>query len=255
LVEGLGKEPDSPYYFWSMTIETQRASRMSVDEQLSQPRIRLVLLDDNVLFRESLARLLVAERDFELVAQCTMPPESLKVLSVDAVDVLLVRFAVAKEFISSARQDGYEGKFLVIARNIDVKDTAAVLSRGASGVFLESEGPARLVQAIRLIATGEVWVGQQVIEVLAARYPHYDDRRWGTLTEREEAVLNGVVDGLSNRKIGAWLGLSESTVKTTLQQLFGKAGVRTRSQLVRIVLEDPPASASRAGRQIRAGNG
>jgi DNA-binding NarL/FixJ family response regulator len=217
-----------------------------MDEQLSQQRIRLVLLDDNILFRESLARLLASECDFELDAQCTLPPENLKILSSDAVDVLLVSFAVAKEFISCARRDGYDGKFLVIARNIDVKDTAAVLSRGASGVFLESEGPARLIQAIRLIASGEVWVGQQVIEVLAAHYPHYDDRRWGTLTEREEAVLSGVVDGLSNRKIGARLELSESTVKTTLQQLFSKAGVRTRSQLVRIVLEDPPA-ASLAG--------
>ena len=74
------------------------------------------------------------------------------------------------------------------------------------------------------------------------------------MTEREEAVLNGVVDGLSNRVIGVRLGLSESTVKTTLQQLFGKAGVRTRSQLVRIVLEDSSASVSRAGGQIRPGN-
>jgi DNA-binding NarL/FixJ family response regulator len=126
-----------------------------MDEVHSHPRIRLVLLDDNILFRESLARLLVVERDLEVVAQCTIPAESLKVLSPDAVDVLLVRFAVAKDFISCARRDGYGGKFLVIARDIDVKDTAAVLSRGASGVFLESEGPTRLIQAIRLIASGE----------------------------------------------------------------------------------------------------
>jgi DNA-binding NarL/FixJ family response regulator len=126
-----------------------------MDEVHSHPRIRLVLLDDNILFRESLARLLVVERDLEVVAQCTIPAESLKVPSPDAVDVLLVRFAVAKDFISCARRDGYGGKFLVIARDIDVKDTAAVLSRGASGVFLESEGPTRLIQAIRLIASGE----------------------------------------------------------------------------------------------------
>ena len=140
-----------------------------MDEVHSHPRIRLVLLDDNILFRESLARLLVVERDLEVVAQCTIPAESLKVLNPDAVDVLLVRFAVAKDFISCARRDGYDGKFLVIARDIDVKDTAAVLSRGASGVFLESEGPTRLIQAIRLTASGEVWVGRQVIESFSAR--------------------------------------------------------------------------------------
>ena len=59
-------------------------------------------------------------------------------------------------------------------------------------------------------------------------------------TEREQTVLQGIVDGLSNRKIGNQIGVSESTIKATLQSLFSKAGVRTRSQLVRIALEGPP---------------
>jgi two-component system nitrate/nitrite response regulator NarL len=224
-----------------------------MDEYPNEQPIRLVLLDDNVLFRESLARLLAAERDLELVAQCAMPPEALSVIATIAADVLLVRFAVAKEFIPCARKDGYQGKFLVIARHIDVRDTAAVLSRGASGIFLESDCPSRLIQAIRLIANGEVWVDQKVIALLAARFPLYEYRTWGALNEREQAVLNGVIEGLSNRKIGAQLGVSESTVKTTLQQLFGKAGVRTRSQLVRIVLEDPRTSPAHADWQIDTG--
>ena len=221
-----------------------------MDEYSNEQPIRLVLLDDNVLFRESLARLLAAERDLEVVAQCTMPPEALNVIAATAADVLLVRFAVAKEFIRCARKDGYQGKFLVIARHIDVRDTAAVLSRGASGIFLESDYPSRLIQAVRLIANGEAWVDQKVIALLAARFPDYEYRKWGYLKEREQAVLNGVIEGLSNRKIGAQLGVSESTVKTTLQQLFGKAGVRTRSQLVRIVLENPRTSPSHADCQI-----
>jgi two-component system nitrate/nitrite response regulator NarL len=211
-------------------------------ENTGVQRIRLALLDDNVLFRESLARLLAAELDLELVAQCTLPADALNLAVEFGADVLLVRFAVAKEFISSARTRGYAGKFLVIASNLDVRETAAVLSRGASGIFLESDCPSRLIQAIRLIADGEVWVGQKVVELLAARYPDYEDHDWGPLTGREQAVLDGVVEGLSNRRIGVQLGVSESTVKTTLQKLFGKAGVRSRSQLVRIALDDRQSS-------------
>jgi DNA-binding NarL/FixJ family response regulator len=57
------------------------------------------------------------------------------------------------------------------------------------------------------------------------------------LTEREQRVLQGVFEGLGNKEIGAGLGVSVSAVKATLQQLFHKTGVRTRSQLVRIALE------------------
>jgi DNA-binding NarL/FixJ family response regulator len=57
-------------------------------------------------------------------------------------------------------------------------------------------------------------------------------------TERENEVLQGVFEGLSNKEIGARLDISESSVKAALQQLFQKTGVRTRSQLVRIALEE-----------------
>jgi DNA-binding NarL/FixJ family response regulator len=57
------------------------------------------------------------------------------------------------------------------------------------------------------------------------------------LTERERQVLNGVLEGLANKQIADRLLVSESSIKATLQQLFQKTGVRTRSQLVRIALE------------------
>ena len=59
----------------------------------------------------------------------------------------------------------------------------------------------------------------------------------GTLTEREQKVLLGILGGLTNKKIGCKLGISEGRVKASVQQLFGKAGVRTRSRLVREALE------------------
>jgi two-component system nitrate/nitrite response regulator NarL len=57
------------------------------------------------------------------------------------------------------------------------------------------------------------------------------------LTSRETEVLRSLVQGLANKEIAARLEISESTVKNTIQQLFAKAGVRTRSQLVRVALE------------------
>jgi DNA-binding NarL/FixJ family response regulator len=207
-------------------------------------RIRLILLDDHLLFRESLARLLAAEEDFELVAECSTPADALKTLKHSGVDVILVDIGIAKEFIPWAQKVSYPGRSLVIARQLDATGSAIVLKYGASGIFLASDSSTRLRQAIRLVASGEAWVDQKVLQLLVDRFPHFEAKWRGDLTEREQTVLHGVVDGLSNRKIGNQIGVSESTIKATLQHLFKKTGVRTRSQLVRIALEGAPVATS-----------
>jgi DNA-binding NarL/FixJ family response regulator len=217
-------------------MKSSKPANVASGSEEDRERIRLVLLDDHVLFRESLARLLASERDFELVAECSNFPQALKILKGSTVDVVLMHLSLAKEFIHRARNARYGGKFLVVAREVDTIGSATALKYGASGIFLESDSSSRLMQAIRLVANGEAWVDQKVIQLLADRYPNYETRLSLHLTEREQAVLNGVVDGLSNRRIGDQIGVSESSIKATVQQLFTKTGVRTRSQLVRIAL-------------------
>lgn len=189
-----------------------KENRAFQSEVPNEQRIGLVLLHDHVLFRESLARLLASERDFELLAECSTPSEALKSLKASKVDVLLVDLGLAREFIPCARKARYRGKSLVVAREIDVTASALVLKCGASGIFVDSDSSSRLIQAIRRVANGEAWVDRKVIQVLAERYPQYEDRWWGALTERERTVLDGVVDGFSNRKIGTQIGVSESTI-------------------------------------------
>jgi two-component system, NarL family, nitrate/nitrite response regulator NarL len=221
-------------------------------EPLTQPvaletsgeRIRLILLNDHVLLRESLARLLASETEFELVAQCSTTAEALKFLSEVPVDVVIVDLSLAKEFMDSARKADYRAKALVVAREMDTPSSAVILKQGASGIFRESDSSSRLLQAIRFVASGEAWVDQKVVQLLADLYPHYENRWLGKLSEKEQTVLNGVVAGLSNRSIAVQINASESSVKATLQLLFNKAGVRKRSQLVRIALEGLPVDSA-----------
>jgi len=104
------------------------------------------------------------------------------------------------------------------------------------------------VQAIRLVASGEVWLDQKIVRMLADqlvdRYSPFEGREPDhLLDDRERNVLLGILAGLTNKKIGLNLGLSESSVKNVVQRLFGKAGVKTRSQLVRVALEGSLGSA------------
>jgi DNA-binding NarL/FixJ family response regulator len=197
-----------------------------------------MLLHPQTLFRTSLARLLATERDFELVAECADAAEALENLAGTKPDVVLFAFGIWQDLVSAARGAGYQGKFLAIAEEIDVPQCARALSRGVSGMVLGGDSPARLVQAIHVVASGAAWVDQGVIQFLADRYPHREGLRLDGLAEREQAVIRGVLSGLTNRKIADQIGASESTVKGTLQQLFDKTGVRTRSQLVRIMLAE-----------------
>jgi DNA-binding NarL/FixJ family response regulator len=217
---------------------------MLTGTQMKEPsdrrRTRLALLDDHGLFRESLGHLLALEPDFEVVGQCSTSAEALELLDGTAVDLVLLELSIgterSDEFISAARQAGYQGKFLLVTAGVDPARSAAALKLGASGIFLKCNSASRLVQAIRLVAIGEASVDQRVIQLIADRYPQHEDQCLDSLTKREQTVLKALLNGLTNKKIGRQVGVSESAIKATLQQLFDKAGVRTRSQLVRAAL-------------------
>jgi DNA-binding NarL/FixJ family response regulator len=185
-------------------------------------------------------------------SECGTSAEALGVIKASAVDVVLLDFDVGTEhgndFISVARQAGYQGRFLIVAGSADVRNAAIALKLGASGVFLKSEPPDRLVQAIKLVADGGIWVDQTIIQRLADQLVDWYARPdaqgpRGPLDERERNVLLGILSGLTNRKIGDNMGLSESSVKNIVQRLFGKGHVKTRAQLVRVALEGSLGSA------------
>ena len=208
----------------------------------ADPAIRLALLIEHMLFRESLARLLASEPGFELVAECASGAEALEALRRSKADVVLLDLRIGQErgedFMCAARRAGYTGKYLVVTSTLDAANSAMALKLGASGVFLQSGSSARLIRAIQLVASGEAWVDPKIIQLLADRYPASEERLLGPagLTSRQQMVLDGIAAGLTNRMIAGTLGVSEGTVKATLHQLFVKAGVRTRGQLVHAAL-------------------
>jgi DNA-binding NarL/FixJ family response regulator len=200
--------------------------------------IRLLLLDDHVLFREGLRRLLVSEPDFETVAECSTSAEALAVLARSPVDVVLLDFDLDNEtgtrFIGSAVAAGYKGKILMVTAGMNPLDISVARRLGISGIFLKHDSPRALLDAIRTVAAGDQWAGE------AASVPPRQTS--GTksitgLTPREQQVLRSVFEGLSNKEISHEIGASLSAVKATLQGLFVKTGVRTRGQLVRIAIE------------------
>jgi two-component system nitrate/nitrite response regulator NarL len=114
-----------------------------------------------------------------------------------------------------------------------------LMEAGAVGVFRKHDNPEQLITAIRRVYAGELWLDETTLKsLLIGRNARNDSiERTRPLTDRQSAVLRGILDGLANKEIASRLNLSETSVKAVIQELFSKAGVRTRSQLVRIAIE------------------
>lgn len=205
-------------------------------------RTRLLLVDDHLLFRESLGRLLESEPDFEVAGQCTEGSEAVDFLRRDPVDMVLLDYdlpdGLGTAFIESARQAGYGGKILIVTAAIDADASAEALQLGVSGIFLKHSPVGSLLRAIRSTMAGDMWIDPKIVEQLAAR-PVRPSKRSVTesLTERERVVIDGLLEGLTNKRIAERLNVTEGAIKATLQNLFEKMNVRTRAQLVRVALE------------------
>lgn len=207
--------------------------------------IRILLIDDHTLFRESLRRLLEAEDSFEIAGDVSSTSDVLGHLTRMRVDLILLDFDLgektALEFLVQVRAQGLKVHILLVTAGLNQPDIARVFDLGISGIFLKHSPPEDLVTAIHKVMSGEVWLDPRVMGSMVATLtnPSLQKDSTKTLNDRQREVLQGVFEGLSNKEIAAKLDISEPYVKAILQQLFNKTGVRSRSQLVRVALENP----------------
>src|SRR6202167_2141279 len=208
-----------------------------------EQQIRILLIDDHSLLRESLARLLEAEPDLRSAATCASVREALAVLDREPVDVVLLDYDLGDEqgsaFLEEAKRRHFSGRILMVTAGMNDAGTLRAFEGGASGLFLKHSPPAQLIEAIHKVMRGEMWLDPGGVRSLVAGAHEKSDGQQAaqSLTARERSVLKAVFEGLTNKEIAANLQISESSVKAVLQQLFDKTGVRTRSQLVRIAIE------------------
>jgi DNA-binding NarL/FixJ family response regulator len=206
-------------------------------------KIKILLVDDHSLFREALNRWLEGEPDLEMTGHCASVGEGIEILRRQPVDIVLLDHDLGKErgfqFLMDARQCGFAGRVLIVTAGMTDAESVRALDLGANGIFFKCNSPEVLAGAIRRVIGGETWLDASSVHALveAAKRPENSGCS-RPFTKRETQVLQGVFEGLSNKEIGARLGISESSVKAALRQLFQKTGVRTRSQLVRIALEE-----------------
>jgi DNA-binding NarL/FixJ family response regulator len=205
--------------------------------------IRILMVDDHSLFRESLGKLLQATPGFCVVGQCSTVAEAVTAFSETQPDVVLLDYDLGEEqgFSLFAKLKNHLGgaKILMVTAGMSDEATVNIMEAGASGIFLKHSSLDQLLAAIHQVANGEIWLDTGAVRALVAgRNTQAGSlERSRPLTSRQGEVMRGILDGLTNKEIAQTLNTSESSVKAVVQELFHKAGVRTRSQLVRIAIE------------------
>lgn len=207
--------------------------------------IRVLLADDQELFRSGVAVTLAAQGDMEVVGQAADGGEAVRLVTELEPDVVLMD-------IRMPTMDGVEATrrifdpHLVIARRTPVRiivlttfnldDRAATAIRlGASGFLLKDTTPEFLAAAIRTVHAGNAVLAPAELTALldgTFRATSPPPPAFATLTEKEREILGEVTLGASNAEIGRKLYLSESTIKTHVGSILRKLGLRDRVQIV-----------------------
>jgi two-component system nitrate/nitrite response regulator NarL len=205
--------------------------------------VHILLIDDHALFRESLVRLLAVEAGLSVVGHCATIAEARRIMSATSVDVVLLDYDLGEEsgtdLLKYLHQTESKARVLVLTAGMRASATLTALDSGAAGVILKHSGTRQLLEAINRVAQGETWWDTALLRAALTDAKDKTDilAKARELTDRQRVVLRCILDGLSNKEIAAQLRTSETLVKATIQELFNKAGVRTRSQLVRVAIE------------------
>jgi two-component system nitrate/nitrite response regulator NarL len=228
--------------------------RSGADRRTRMRTIQVAVISDHILFRDALSNLLLSEFHFAVTGSYVATAQEME--SLEPPDVVLLDSNLGEEqvnqFLWAFRAKGHAGRVLILTAGMTAIACSVALQLGAAGVFLKNNSASLLANVIRRVQSGEVWVDPGVIRLLAdARHPREPDDSIHPLTQRQERVLQGIVDGLTNKEIGSLLGISESAVKATMQALFQKTSVRTRGQLVWIAMQAPGKIRRSAAAHVR----
>jgi DNA-binding NarL/FixJ family response regulator len=190
--------------------------------------IRLIIADDHLLFRQGLRLLLKSESEVAIVGETDRADELPNLLDRTACDQLLLDLQMERNALADIDALARRVPVIVLTASEVPADAVAAVRKGARAVVFKRFAIETLMDAIRMVANGGVWLPTSLQAQMAARLRSPDG---AALSPREEEIVRHVAQGLRNGEIAKTLSISEETVKTHLSRIFRKLGVRDRLEL------------------------
>jgi two-component system, NarL family, response regulator len=202
---------------------------------MSHSRVRVLVAEDQAIVRAGLAALVGYQSEMEVVASASDGQEAVRLYRELQPDVTLMDLRMPRqggvEAIEAIRAGDPDARIIVLTTYDGDEDVYKALHAGAQGYLLKDAPTEELLGAIRAVARGERYIPAAVARRLADRA-----MAGAPLSEREIEVLRLVAAGMTNKEIAAQLFIAEGTVKTHLNSVHEKLGVRDRTEAVMVAV-------------------
>ncbi|MFC0110651.1 response regulator [Kibdelosporangium aridum] len=200
---------------------------------------RVIVVDDQTVVREGLVLLLQLLPDIQVVGAAAGGEEALRLVATERPDVVLMDLRMPKmdgvEATKRVRAEHPDTQVVVLTTYSDDESVFAALRAGARGYLTKDARAGEIAEAIAAVQRGEAQfdpaIQRRLAETVTSRAVSTEGLPDG-LTPREADVLRLIAEGRSNTEIASQLVITEATVKTHINNLFAKIGVRDRAQAV-----------------------
>jgi len=195
--------------------------------------MRLIIADDHALFRQGLKSLLLLQSDTQVVAEIESSDDVSPVVSDTDSDILLLDLQMDRWMMEDIPQLSRLINVIVLTASESAENGVRALRLGAKGVVQKRFAIETLMMAVRSVAEGMVWMPPTV----QTEFARQESSSGKELTPRECEIIRYVASGMRNTEVGERLSITESTVKTHLNNIFQKLGVRDRLELTHYAIK------------------
>jgi DNA-binding NarL/FixJ family response regulator len=209
--------------------------------------VKVLLVDDDALVRAGLRIILSSAEDIQVVGEADDGARVVAAVRQHRPDVVLMDIRMAEmdgiTATAALRRLNPPPKVIVLTTFQADEQVMSALRAGASGFLVKDTPPADIINAVRLVASGDAIISPSVTRTLLSHFgdAQASDRRraatqrLATLTDREREVATAIASGASNAEVAASLFMSEATVKAHVSRLFTKLDVANRVQIAILV--------------------
>jgi len=195
--------------------------------------LRIVIADDHALFRQGLKSLLMLQPDTQVVAEIESANDVEPVVSRSDSNVLLLDLQMDRWMMDDIPQLSRLTNVIVLTASESAENGVKALRLGAKGVVQKRFAIETLMMAVRSVADGLVWMPPTV----QTEFARQESSSGKELTPRESEIVRYVCSGMKNIEVAERLEITESTVKTHLNNIFQKLGVRDRLELTHYAIK------------------
>jgi DNA-binding NarL/FixJ family response regulator len=211
---------------------------------VEQKRIRVVLADDHAMVREALAQILNDSGSIEVVGQAADGAEAIDVVATTRPDVIILDYSMprlnALAVIEKLLGRTPDLKILILTVHENIHYAVKVLESGAHGYVVKSAAAAELVEAVKLVSGGEVYISPKVSQGVLQhlRRPKKDRVGLEALSQREFEMLRVLGAGLCLTECARRLHVSTSSASTYRSRLMEKLNLHSTAEIIRFALEN-----------------